>query len=603
MEKVKKAHTVLRYTLIVSLFLLVFIGSVSSISELTETKTEKDSIVQVMRETEEIKSISYNDFLQKVDKGELKEAYIDYNKASFTVMDNKKNLYSTDNPRIENFKEFLLKEGIQVREHVPTEGLGFGTIFWAIIIIAIVWSFFSQKKMNKSTQMKAQTPQSPKEKGSKLPEVRFEHIAGHDSAKKDVGFIIDFLKDPAKFEEMGARLPKGTILYGPPGTGKTLLARAIAGEAGVPFFSVSGSDFVEKYVGLGAKRVRDLFADARKQAPCIIFIDEMDAVGRQRGGDSHSEKDQTINALLTQLDGFSSSEGVVVIGATNRIEMLDDALVRPGRFDKHIAIPLPELKERIDILNIHTKNKRLSESISLDSIAKMTIGFSGAGLETLMNESAIIAVGRGKQLIDSEDLDDAFYKVVMKGDKKPLSEVGKEQTRLVAWHEAGHALVAKLLTKKSVPKVTVIPSTSGAGGVTFIIPEKSGLHTRKDLIHEVQTLYAGRIAEYLLTGDGEMITTGASQDIKQATNILLGMIKELGMTDEFGMLYVPALKGMTDDLVLQEAKKLSKTIYDETLTLMTTEKETLERIANALIENETIEEDELNMLISLKEVA
>ena len=596
----KKLRGIFRYTVFISLFLLVFIGSVSSIFNLNGLKEEERSIVQVMKETEEIKDIAYNEFLKKVDKGEVQEVYINYDEASFNAMDSKENIYVTDNPRVENFKEFLLKQDVQVRENTPSEGFGFSTFFWIIIIGAIVWSFISKKNADKNMKMKNQVVQSQKMKENMMSQVRFEHIAGHESAKKDVGFIIDFLKDPTKYKEMGARLPKGTILYGPPGTGKTLLARAIAGEAGVPFFSVSGSDFVEKYVGVGAKRVRDLFAEARKQAPCIIFIDEMDAVGRKRGGDSHSEKDQTINALLTQLDGFSSAEGIVVIGATNRIEMLDDALVRPGRFDKHIAIPLPELKERKEILSLHTKNKRLSDSLSLDSIAKMTIGFSGAGLETLMNESAMLAVGRGKQVIDNEDIDDAFFKVVMKGDKKPLSEANKEQTRLVAWHEAGHALVAKLLTKKSVPKVTIIPSTSGAGGVTFIIPEKSGLHTRKDLIHEVKTLYAGRIAEHLLTGDKEMITTGASQDIKQATNILLGMIKELGMTDEFGMLYVPALKGMTDELVLEEAKKLSKTIYEETVELMTSEKETLERIANALIEKETIEEQELNTLISFK---
>lgn len=583
--------------------MLVFIGSASSIFNLNEVNEEERTIVQVISEAQDIKDIAYNDFLKKVDKGEVEEVYINYEASSFTMMDEKENLYLTDNPRVANFKEFLLKEEIQVREDVPSEGFNFSTLFLILIIGFMLWSLFAKKNAEKSMQMKNHNVQSQNTQENNHSQVRFEHIAGHESAKKDVGFIIDFLKNPTKYKEMGARLPKGTILYGPPGTGKTLLARAIAGEAGVPFYSVSGSDFVEKFVGVGAKRVRDLFAEARKKAPCIIFIDEMDAVGRKRGEGSHSEKDQTINALLTQLDGFSSSEGVVVIGATNQIEMLDDALVRPGRFDKHIAIPLPELKERKEILALHTKNKRLSGSINMDSLAKMTIGFSGAGLETLMNESAMLAVGKGKKVIENEDLDDAFYKVVMKGDKKPISEVNKEQTRLVAWHEAGHALVAKLLTKKSVPKVTVIPSTSGAGGVTFIIPEKSGLHTRRDLINEVKTLYAGRIAEYLLTGDKELITTGASQDIKQATNVLLGMIRELGMTAEFGMLYVPALKGMTDDLVLEEAKKLSKEIYEETLTIMTQEKETLERIASALIEKETIEEEELDTLIALKKVA
>lgn len=584
--------------------------SIYTVKLFTNNKNEASTIIQVMDKADKIKDIQYNDFLKKVEKHEIKEVYIDYQESSFTAMDSKKSLYLTDNPRTENFKESLLKSGVKVREVVPSEGFSFSTILWVLVFVGTAWAIFSNKMKKKKNEQETERQKAQKEvlepmnvKNGIDSQVRFEHIAGHESAKRDVGFIIDFLKNPAKFEEMGARLPKGIIFYGSPGTGKTLLARAVAGEAGVPFFSVSGSDFVEKYVGVGAKRVRGLFEEAKKKSPCIIFIDEMDAVGGKRGDDSNSEKDQTINALLTELDGFNSSKGVIVIGATNRIEMLDDALVRPGRFDKHIAIPLPERKERMEILKLHTKNKRLGDSASLDDIAKITIGFSGAGLETLMNESAMIAVARGKDVIDKEDIDDAFYKVVMKGDKKPLSEVNEEQTRLVAWHEAGHALVTKLLTNKSVPKVTVIPSTNGAGGVTFIIPEKSGLHTRKDLIHEVKTLYAGRIAEYLLTGDKEMITTGASQDIKQATNIILGMIKELGMTDEFGMLYVPALKGMTNDRVLEEAKTLSKEIYEETLALMTNEKETLERIANALIEKETIEEDELNMLISLEKVA
>ncbi|PLS15035.1 hypothetical protein CVD28_24455 [Bacillus sp. M6-12] len=565
------------------LIVLVFIGSTAYIFDLgSDDKKPKE--------------ITYNEFLTKAEKGELKEATINYGDSTFTVTDKKDNIYTTDNPRTENFKEFLLKEDIQVKEEGSSSGFSFLSTFGTILLIMIVFSFF-MKKNTPQAQMKNQVVQTKATEVSKIPPIRFDHIAGNETVKKDVQFIIDFLKNPAKYKEMGARMPKGTILYGPPGTGKTLLAKAIAGEAGVPFFSVSGSDFVEMYVGVGARRVRELFAEARKKAPAIIFIDEIDAVGKKRGTDNNTEKDQTINALLTQLDGFTSSEGIVVIGATNRLEMLDEALIRPGRFDKHVAIPLPELKERKEILKLHTKNKKIMDNVNLDALAKMTIGFSGAGLETLMNESAIIAVSKGKESIDNNDVDDAFYKVVMRGDKKSTKDVNQEQLRLVAWHEAGHALVAKLLTKKSVPKVTIIPSTSGAGGVTFIIPEKAGLHTKKDLISEVQTLYAGRIAEFLLTKDESLITTGASQDIKQATNILLGMIKELGMTDEFGMLYVEALSGVKDDDVLKEAKKMSKEIYEKTLTLMTEHQHLLEEIALALLERETIEEDELNQIV------
>lgn len=427
-----------------------------------------------------------------------------------------------------------------------------------------------------------------------IPSVRFKDIAGNESVRNDINFMVDFLKSPSRYREMGARMPKGIIFYGPPGTGKTLYAKAIAGEAGVPFFSVSGSDFVEMYVGVGAKRVRELFAEARKKTPSIVFIDEIDAVGKKRGLDNNTEKDQTINALLTELDGFSTEEGIIVIGATNRIDMLDDALIRPGRFDKHIAIPLPEYKDRLKILEIHGKNKRFDESVNFEDLAKLTIGFSGAGLESLLNESAILATSRGKNQIDFEDIDDAYYKVVMKGDKKSTKDTHADQLKLVAWHEAGHALVAKLLTKKSIPKITIVPSTSGAGGVTFIIPEKAGLHTKMDLLNDIKISYGGRIAEYLLMGDYDLTTTGASQDIKHATNLIVGMIKEFGMTEEFGMLYLE--DHFSKGSIIQEAKAISKKLYAETEELLTTYREKLADLAALLIERETIGEEELDGL-------
>jgi cell division protease FtsH len=594
----KKLGTYLKYIIFPILFILVIIGSASFMLNLDEGENPDGKIGGFFKgEETEPTEITYNEFLAKVKSDSIKKVIIDYNSSSFSVTDKEGEEYFTDNPRTENFKEFLLKEDVKVEEKVSSGG-GFSFLSTFIIIMLIMFGLsFFMKKNSPQAQLKNPAVQSKATEVSKVPKVTFNDIAGNETVKNDVQFIIDFLKNPAKYKKMGARMPKGTILYGPPGTGKTLLAKAIAGEAGVPFFSVSGSDFVEMFVGVGAKRVRELFAEARKKAPAIIFIDEIDAVGKKRGIDNNSEKDQTINALLTQLDGFSSSEGVIVIGATNRLEMLDPALIRPGRFDKHVAIPLPEFKERKEILTLHMNNKNVKEDVNLDTLSKLTIGFSGAGLETLMNESAIIAVSKGKEVIDNQDIDDAYYKVVMKGNKKSAKEVNQEQLRLVAWHEAGHALVAKLLTKKSVPKVTIVPSTNGAGGVTFIIPEKAGLHTKNDLIHEVQTLYAGRIAEYLLMKDESLITTGASQDIKQATNIILGMIKELGMTEEFGMLYVEALNAVTDEDVLREAKKISKEIYNKTVTLMTENQGLLEEIAIALLNKETIEEDELNRII------
>lgn len=425
--------------------------------------------------------------------------------------------------------------------------------------------------------------------------ITFKDVAGHKEVKKDLKFLIDFMKNPEKYRKMGARMPKGIIFYGPPGTGKTLLAKAIAGEAKVPFFSVSGSDFVEKYVGVGAKRVRELFKKAREKAPCIIFIDEIDAVGRQRGQTENSEVDQTINALLTELDGFNSSEGIVVIAATNRVDMLDSALTRPGRFDRHIAIPLPEQEERLELLKLHSKNKKLGADVSLEKLAKMTIGFSGADLENLLNESAILAVSREKEEITMEEIDEALFKIILKGNKKP-NDKNSEDYKLIAYHEAGHALCAKLLTNKSIPKVTIIGSTSGAGGVTFMTP-KDGLHTKEDLINEIKISYAGRAAEYLYTKNINRVTTGAAQDIKQATNYIIKMINEFGMNDEIGMIDLSYFKSSGEREVLREAIKLSKQLYEETVELLRKNYDVLRRIAERLIEKETILEDELDSLI------
>jgi cell division protease FtsH len=429
-----------------------------------------------------------------------------------------------------------------------------------------------------------------------IPSVRFHDIAGHEKLRKDMEYLVEFLKNPIRFQKMGARLPKGVILYGPPGTGKTMYAKAIAGEAGVPFFSASGSDFVEMYVGVGAKRVRELFAQAQKKTPSIVFIDEIDAVGKKRGTDNNSERDQTLNALLTQLDGFSTQSGVLVIAATNRLDMLDDALMRPGRFDRHIAVPLPDFTERKQILALHAKNKPITKSFTLDTLAKLTIGFSGAGLESLLNESAIIAATKNKHEIDNEDIDDAYYKVVMRGDKKSGSDMNQEQVKLVAWHESGHALVAKLLTKKQVPKVTIIPSTNGAGGVTFIIPDKAGLHTKQDLLHEIAIAYGGRIAEWILTGDEHQITTGAGQDIKQATELIIGMIKEYGMTEEFGMLYMSE-QFKNNLAILETSKSISRQVYEQTKQLLMEKQSLLRKIAERLMEKETIEEEELDAMV------
>lgn len=441
------------------------------------------------------------------------------------------------------------------------------TVFGAFLLAGCMFALLLKKAPARVTGKSSQVRSI--NVAVKKPSTNFNDIAGYEAMKKDVAYLIEFLKNPDKYKEIGARMPKGIIFYGPPGTGKTLCAKAIAGEAGVPFFYASGSDFVEMYVGIGAKRVRELFGKAKKSAPCIVFIDEIDAVGKKRGLDNNGEIDQTINALLTELDGFTTNEEVIVVGATNRLDILDDALIRPGRFDRHIAIPLPDLKERIAILNLAAKNLKLSLEVDLKKVAKMTIGFSGAGIDTLLNESAILAVINNRNEISSKDIDDALFKIVMKGDKKSLQEIQEDQIRLVAWHEAGHALAAKLLTRKTVSRVTIIPSTTGAGGATFISPEETSIYSQKDLINEIKICYGGRIAEYLLSGKEELTTNGASQDIRQATQIIISMIKELGMAEEVGMLNIQEFHGSIENQVLELAKSMSKQFYVEALSLLT----------------------------------
>lgn len=435
---------------------------------------------------------------------------------------------------------------------------------------------------------------SNKKTDSDIPTVKFEDVEGVEELKNDVFRLVDCLKNPEKYEAIGARTPKGVILYGPPGTGKTLLAKAIAGEAGVPFFSAVGSDFVEMYVGVGAKRVRELYKKAKQKAPCIVFIDEVDAVAAQRGRDNNSEADQTINALLAELDGFSSNSRVITICATNRLDMLDNAFKRAGRFDLKLAVGLPDKESRKNILAIHAKNKKLDDSVSLDVIANKTSGFSGAELEALLNEAAMSAVGKGRSLINNDDIEDAFFKIVMQGNKKPRKEI-TEMHKLVAWHEAGHTLATKLLTNDSVPSVTIIGSSSGAGGVTFRTPKDEGLQSKKYLKSLIGVMYAGRAAEEIYHGNSDLITTGASQDIKQATSIIKEYLALYGMGD-LGMLDVTQLRHDFED-IMEEASKLAKEIYDSTLKVLTENGDTLKKLAEALLEKETLNENEIDEII------
>jgi cell division protease FtsH len=362
--------------------------------------------------------------------------------------------------------------------------------------------------------------------------VRFKDVAGLEEEKEEVEELIDFLKNPKKFEKMGARIPKGVLLVGPPGTGKTLLAKAVAGEANVPFYFISGSDFVELFVGVGASRVRDMFKQAKHNAPCLIFIDEIDAVGRQRGtglGGGHDEREQTLNQLLTEMDGFGANEGIIVIAATNRPDVLDPALLRPGRFDRQVTVSLPDQKERLAILGVHAKGKVLGPSVNLENLSKRTPGFSGADLENLLNEAALLAVRRNKEAITMMEVDEATDRVLM-GPAKTSRKYSDKEKRLVSIHEAGHAVIGlKLENAEDVHKITVIPR-GVAGGYTMMMPkeEKMAVRTKQELLDQITGLLGGRCAEELFLN---AITTGASDDFSKATKIARNMVTQYGMSD------------------------------------------------------------------------
>jgi cell division protease FtsH len=538
-------------------------------------------------EKSNIKEVAYTDFMKDIEDKRVKKVVINLNNTKFTFYDNKNIKYKTDNPKDKDFKKFLLEKGIDVDEKTS---INIATIVSVLLLILSASVFYFVFWTDKGNLKKASEPIN------KIPDVNFNNVAGHSEAIQDIKVLVDFLKNPQTYINSGAEMPRGIIFYGEPGTGKTLTAKAIAGEAKVPFFSISGSDFMEIYVGVGAKRVRSLFAQARKKAPCIIFIDEIDSIGKSRTEKSFSENDQTLNALLTEMDGFEGNEGILVIASTNRLDVLDSALTRAGRFDKHIKIELPDQTARLEILNLHASNKKLAKNISLEKLSKQTIGFSGSDLKSLLNESAIISITLGKDEIDDECIDKAFYQKLLKGHQKPINNRSDAELRLIAWHEAGHALVAKLTKAYEIPKVTIIPSTSGAGGVTFTVPKRMGLTSKKELYNQIKVKYAGRVAEFLLLGDKDSITDGAYNDIEQATHIIHDIITSYGMSDEIGYLNLSIINA-SDEHVMKVASKLSKELYEDTEKLLTLNKDLLESIANALIERETLSESDLDEIM------
>lgn len=536
------------------------------------------------------KEVKYEEFLKMADKKNVKKIVWSEKKDAFTFYDKAEKPYSTENPKYEDFKKDMLEKGIEVKE---IGGLSnYETPIMIIVQLAMYGVFFGL--LFKTSGIGAGLSDR-KEKDAKS-DVKFSDVAGLEEVKEDLMTVVDFLKNPDEYKEAGAEIPKGVLLYGPPGTGKTLLAKAVAGEAGVKFKAVSGSDFDEKYVGVGASKMRKLFDDAKNNAPCIIFIDEIDSMGGRRHSKQNSYDRQTLNTLLSEMDGFDGSGGVVVIAATNRIEDLDPALTRPGRFDNHFAVSLPATaKERKIIINLYAGNKKFADDVDMESFAKETMGSSPATIKTVLNEAAIIATRKNKGIITREILDEAWMKQLMEGHLKKNGE--KDNVELVAWHEAGHAL-AGLLMGQDLTKASIIPSTSGAGGATFITPRKLGLFTVKELREQVVMLYSGRNAEAVLAeknGEDLGITTGASNDIEKATGIIKKMITEYGMNENFGLLNLEELE-IKPDVIAKEAVNLSKELCSESYKLMMDNADTLKKIAEALIEKETLTGEEIRKI-------
>jgi len=435
--------------------------------------------------------------------------------------------------------------------------------------------------------------------------VRFSDVAGADEEKQELIEVVEFLKDPRKFAEIGARIPKGVLLVGPPGTGKTLLARAVAGEAGVPFFSISGSDFVEMFVGVGASRVRDLFENAKKNAPCIIFIDEIDAVGRQRGaglGGGHDEREQTLNQLLVEMDGFSSNEGIIIIAATNRPDILDPALLRPGRFDRQITVDRPDVKGREAVLKVHARNKPLDKSVDLKVIAQRTPGFSGADLENLLNEAALVAARQNKKKIDMSDIDEATDRVIA-GPAKKTRVISEKERRIVAYHEGGHTIIGLVLDEADmVHKVTIVPRGQAGGYAVMLPKEDRYFMTKPELMDKITGLLGGRVAEEIVFGE---VSTGASNDFERATSIARRMVTEFGMSDKLGPIKLGQGQGhvfLGRDLHSEqnysekiayeidlEIQAIVKECYEKARKILTENRDKLEAIAQALLEVETLD--------------
>ena len=518
----------------------------------------------IFSKKEKTEFISYNLFLTHLEKGIVEEVELS-NSEKIKIKLNNGNILLTDNPRTINFKEELLLYDVIVKEKDNSfnQIIPMIIIFSSLIFVVIYLNKYGGKQAEKEM---AELSRMSLENNN-LRKIRFKDVAGNQEAKESLIEIVDFIKNPELYSKFGARLPRGVLLYGPPGTGKTLLAKAMAGEAGVPFFPVSGSDFVQVYAGLGAGRIRELFKNAKEIGKSVIFIDEIDSLGKKRNSGNNiggsDEGDRTLNALLTEMSGFNDNDGIIVIAATNRIDILDEALLRPGRFDRQIEISLPDCNGRYEILKYHSKNKPIAKSINLKKLAEETIYFSGAKLENLMNEAAINAVKEKSKEIKSTHIEEAYFSVLVGDEKKDRSAINMRDKEITAYHEAGHALMTKLIAKDNkVSKVSIIPSTKGIGGFSLNIPKDRMYQTKNDIISNIMIASGGRAAEDIIYGK-DLITTGASSDLERATEMVLSMIGVFGMDQDTGLVNYNLLmqRNLEDGILIKRSKEILDKLY------------------------------------------
>lgn len=555
--------------------------------------------------------MTYTEFVKQVEAENVTEVYIDQNKAVptgtvvFALKDTDENR-SVNVSNVEKVEKLLDKNEVlyQVSAIPETSMLSSVLLPTVITLGGIMLLFFLMNRQGNGANAKAMNFGKSRARMTNHDEIKvtFANVAGLQEEKEELAEIVDFLKAPKKYVQVGARIPKGVLLEGPPGTGKTLLAKAVAGEAGVPFFSISGSDFVEMFVGVGASRVRDLFQDAKKNAPCIIFIDEIDAIGKSRDshyGGGNDEREQTLNQLLAEMDGFDTSKGLLILAATNRPEVLDKALLRPGRFDRRIIVDKPDLKGRVETLRVHSKDVKMDDSVDLDAIALATAGCVGSDLANMINEAAINAVKNGRQYVTQADLFESV-EVIIAGKEKKDRIMGPKEKRLVAYHEVGHALVTALQKDaEPVQKITIVPRTMGSLGYTLQMPEEEKyLETKAELEARLVTYMGGRAAEEIMC---DSVTTGASNDIEMATRIARAMVTQFGMSEEFGLMGVEsvenryldgrAVTNCGDDTIAkvdEVVKVMLQKAYDTAKEMLLTHRDVLERIAGYLYEHETI---------------